>query len=123
MEVKPGEENEEQTSGSDVNKETDTPDTAAENPAEDPEEEVFDKPRTIMTIGGESETHTVEHTVSLERPDVAYEKNTVPVKIKYPADYKHPKHFKDGEIREVSQESADAFVKKGFATIVKEKKK
>lgn len=68
--------------------------------------------------------HIVEHTVSLApRPGPRPEKDTIPVRIKYPAGWKKQKFFKDGDIKEVAKETADQFVKAGFATIIKEDKK
>ena len=42
----------------------------------------------------------------------------VKVLIKYPADWKKDKFFKDGDIKEVSPETAATFVEIGIATIV-----
>lgn len=87
--------------------------------------------QTIMLIGstGDIETaatrgNTVEHTVSMAPfPATVPDKNTVSIRVKYPANWKKDKFYKDGELREVSRETADQFVKAGFATIVKEEKK
>ena len=42
----------------------------------------------------------------------------VKVLIKYPADWKKDKFFKDGDIKEVSPETAATFVEIGIATMV-----
>lgn len=48
-------------------------------------------------------------------------KDKVKVKILYPKDYKKTKHFEDGDIVELHELTAETFVKKGIASIVKDK--
>lgn len=42
------------------------------------------------------------------------------VLIQYPSDWKRVKYFKDGEVRQVSIESANQFVDDGFGKIITE---
>lgn len=87
--------------------------------------------QTLMLIGstGDVETaaaqgHMVEHTVSMAPfPGAVPDKNTVTILIKYPSGWKKDKFYKDGDKKEVAKETADQFVKAGFATIIKEEKK
>lgn len=87
--------------------------------------------QTLMLIGstGDTETaiaqgHTVAHTVSMAPfPATVADKNTVTVRIKYPTAWKKDKFYKDGDEKEIAKETADQFVKAGFATIMKEEKK
>lgn len=87
--------------------------------------------RTLMLIGstGDVETaaaqgHMVEHTVSMAPfPGAVPDKNTVTIRVKYPSGWKKDKFYKDGDEKEVAKETADQFVKSGFATIIKEEKK
>jgi hypothetical protein len=46
----------------------------------------------------------------------------VKVLIKYPKDWKTPKHLRDGDIKDIAPETAAQFIKAGFATLVKEDK-
>lgn len=73
------------------------------------------KVHTIMTVGEQPEGHNLVETsaavVSLA-PVVIPDKDIVKVKIEYPAKYKGPKFFKDGDIKEVHQSVADQFVNK-----------
>jgi hypothetical protein len=57
--------------------------------------------------------------VSSSATPVEEDSRLVKVLIKYPGDYPaKKKHFKDGDIKKVSPESAEAFVKAGFASLV-----
>jgi hypothetical protein len=79
-------------------------------------EQVDDKKLVIGSVGN----MTIHNAgvVARERPPVP--KNTVTIQVKYPKDFRGQRFFKDGDKREVSQESADQFVKKGIAKIIKE---
>lgn len=46
---------------------------------------------------------------------------TVEVKINYPKGYEGPRFYKDGDVTEVSEPSAEIFVAAGIGTIVKKK--
>jgi len=81
----------------------------------------------IMTVGGDEPRpgqNTTISTVSL-RTSTAQEQpaaKTVRVHIEYPKNWKRPKHLTDGQTYVVSPESAEQFVKEGFATLIKETK-
>lgn len=87
--------------------------------------------QTLMLIGSTGDTeiavaqgHMVAHTVSMAPfPATIADKNTVTVRVKYPSGWKKDKFYKDGDEKEVAKETADQFVKAGFATIIKEEKK
>lgn len=66
---------------------------------------------------------TVE--INMPAPTAAAGSPLVKVLIKYPADWKKEKFFKDGDIKEVSPETAATFVEIGIATMAdaEEKKK
>lgn len=65
-------------------------------------------PLVTSQVTSSSATETVE------------DKRLVKVLINYPEDYKGKKFFKDGDIKSTSPESAEAFIKAGFATKVEE---
>lgn len=75
----------------------------------------------IMTAGGQQPNQNlVEHKAEIVAPRTEITElhpGLVKVLIKYPAKWKGPKFHKDGAIVPVSKESADQFVKAGFATI------
>lgn len=83
---------------------------------------------TLMTVGDDSPRpgqNTVSATVSVVSAATAGQHvsdGVVYVLIKYPAGWKKDRHFKDGDIKETSAESAAHFVKAGFATIVEKPK-
>ena len=62
-----------------------------------------------------SATSTLISSSSVAIGSNKQEKNTVSVVIEYPEDYKLVKHFKNGDIKEVSKEVAESFVKRGIA--------
>ncbi len=74
----------------------------------------------LSDIASGAQTNMVEHSVSIASPEQAFPKNTVTVKINYPKTWKRERYFKDGDLKEVSQEVADQFIAQGFATLVKE---
>lgn len=80
----------------------------------------------LMTMGGSEQMpgrNTITTTVSIlsSATDGQHEPSArVKVKIKYPKDWKRPKHLKDGDVKEVAPETADQFIKMGFASLVNE---
>lgn len=82
------------------------------------------KVTTLMTIGSDQPQpgqNTETATVKIEQPSkIIAQSGRIKVLIEYPKGWKKEKHFKDGDIKETSPESADQFVKAGFATLVKE---
>jgi hypothetical protein len=59
----------------------------------------------------------VHHTVSLSIAPQEEVKNTmVKVIISYPKDWKGAKHFNEGDIKEVSPETAQHFISLGIAS-------
>ena len=64
----------------------------------------------------------IEHEDGTTEKVTAYFlKDKVKVKIAYPKDYAKTKHFKDDDIVELHELTAAAFIKKGIASIVKDK--
>jgi len=79
--------------------------------------------KTLMTIGSGSSQPMVMHTVSVEPPAPDRDdSNIIKVRIKYPSKYSKPKFFKDGDVKEVSKETADIFIRQGFAKLLIEEK-
>lgn len=83
---------------------------------------------TLMTLGASGDLpgrNTIQSTVSMVSPSSAgrhVPNDRVSVKIEYPKSWKKERHFKDGDIKEVAKETADQFIKAGFATMVNEHK-
>lgn len=74
-----------------------------------------------LTISNLPEGHnlTVSRVeINVPAPAVTPGSSLVKVRIKYPDDWKRDKFFKDGDIKEVSPETAATFVEIGIATIV-----
>jgi hypothetical protein len=72
---------------------------------------IEDRKENISTVTVEMDTHQTGHTrASLSK--------IVKVLIKYPQDFMGVKYFTDGEVKEVSVETADIFIEKGIATLV-----
>jgi hypothetical protein len=72
------------------------------------------------TISNLPEGHnltTASVVINMPAPVVTPGSPLVKVLIKYPPDWKKDKFFKDGDIVEVSPESAATFVEKGIATM------
>lgn len=86
------------------------------------------KVNTVMTIGSDEPVpgqNTTVSTVSLVSPASVGRHSsagTVAVKIAYPKGWKKDKHFKDGDIKEVAPETADQFIKAGYASVVEKDK-
>jgi hypothetical protein len=114
--------------------ETSPAETAAQAIAEPGKVEAEDISRTqstervLMTLGNGEELpgrNTVQSTVSIISPASVgrhIPSGRVLVKIEYPRSWKKDKHFKDGDIKEVAKETADQFIKAGFAGLVEESK-
>ncbi len=76
----------------------------------------------IQTIGENSSSLNVV-TMSLEIGHSSTYKSIskkVKVKIEYPKDWKNPKFMADGDIKEVSEDTAQTFVELGIGTIIKD---
>jgi hypothetical protein len=81
----------------------------------------------IMTIGEERPGHNlVQATAGIISPATAGQQpadpNLVKISILYPKSWKKEKFFKDGDVKEVSKEGAEAFVNMGIATLVEQDK-
>lgn len=74
---------------------------------------------STISNSGEGRNLTVS-TVSIVSPAATATPGSLLVKvlIKYPSDWKKDKFFKDGDVKEVSPETADTFVEIGIATLV-----
>lgn len=73
------------------------------------------------TISNLPEGHNLTSStvvVNMPVPTVTPGSPLVKVLVKYPTDWKKDKFFKDGDIAEVSPESAATFVEIGIATMV-----
>lgn len=88
--------------------------------------EISDKgpaPTVIMTVGEQRPGHNLTE-VSTSMVSLASagshppDNNLVKVKIEYPKNWKKEKFYKDGHIREVSQESANTFIEIGIAKLI-----
>jgi hypothetical protein len=84
---------------------------------------------TIMTIGEDQHVepagyNTTFSSVVLGAPAsaVVEDTNSRKVVIGYPKGYKGTRYMKDGEVKTVSKEVADKFIKDGIATLVKKTK-
>jgi hypothetical protein len=82
----------------------------------------------IMTVGGDEPRpgqNVVQATVTLVSPPTSGSHapiDRVYVKIKYPQGWKKDRHFRDGDIKEVSKETAEQFIKAGYATMTEKPK-
>ena len=77
----------------------------------------------IMTIGEEPVGHNlVTSTVGvISAPKLEdLHQGLVKILIEYPKEWDKKKFFSDGDEKYVSQETADAFIELGFATIIKD---
>lgn len=77
----------------------------------------------VMTIGKERLGHNlVEATTGIISPATAAahnpQNNLLKVKIEYPKSWKKEKFYRDGDIKEVSRESANTFIEIGIAKLV-----
>ena len=74
-------------------------------------------PAAVEAAEPMAHTTGVALSVSLT-PDYGtpHDDRLVKVEISYPKDFKGTKYFKDGDIKEVSPETAELFIQKGIAT-------
>lgn len=81
--------------------------------------------RTLVTFGTDSALPGQNMTVSAVSVRTSTAAAQAPAKvvkvlIGYPDKWKRPKHLVNGQTYTVSPETADQFIKEGFATLVKE---
>lgn len=81
---------------------------------------------TIMMVGGDEPqaghnvTVSTVSMISAATDGQHAPSERVKVLIEYPKNWKKQRHFKDGDVKEIAPETADQFIKAGFATLVKE---
>lgn len=79
-----------------------------------PSVDITEEAKTIGEYDGLVSTVSVEFDIPVNTKDKDV---TVKILIKYPEDYQGEKFHKDGELKDVSIDTAEIYIKKGIGTI------